>query len=519
MEPHRFTVYDMVKRNGRHFENGIALTFDQERITFGELLRKVQSLSAGFFREGIHQGDRIAILAQNSPSYFLLLCAAAATGTILIPINWRLSKEEIQHILLDSAPKAIFFDGNFKDLVASLRPGCGSLQRFFTFGNPEGDFLPFNKLIVNEPFQEPDLNGNEPYLLLYTAAVQGKPRGAILSQNNVIFCSIQAIGTMGLNSKDTYLTFLPLFHIAGLALAFSVLHAGGKNIILSKFDPKVVARMIDQDRVTIIGSFPPILTQLMEEALNDGVDLTSLKHVVGIEAPDTIKRFQETLHGQFWLAYGQTETMGLTCLFVDPGKAGSAGKPGLLTEIRIGDEYDRETEPEKDGEILVRSPLVFQGYWKQEELTKYTLREGWHHTGDIGRLDHEGSLWFSGRKVEKELIKPGGENVYPAEVEKAILEHPAIERAVVFGVRDLKWGEAIKAVCQLKPGEKLEAQELIEFVARRIARYKKPHQVTFVGTLPLYPDGTPDRARVKAVYGQDPPKESEVSTPSNLKKT
>jgi long-chain acyl-CoA synthetase len=306
------------------------------------------------------------------------------------------------------------------------------------------------------------------------------------------------------------LTFLPLFHLVGLALAFSVLHAGGINIILSKFDPKLVARVIDQDRVTIIGSFPPILTQLMDEALSGGVDLTSLKHVVGIEAPDTIKRFQETFHGQFWLAYGQTETMGLTCLFVDPEKAGSAGKPGLLTQIRIVDEYDREVESGKEGEILVRGPLVFQGYWKQEDLTRYTFREGWHHTGDIGRLDKEGFLWFSGRKVEKELIKPGGENVYPAEVEKAILEHPSIEKAVVFGVPDPKWGEGIKAVCQLKPGENLEVQELIDFVVHRIARYKKPHWVTFVDTLPLCPDGTPDRAKVKALYGSPLQKSTET---------
>jgi len=500
MDPHRFTVYDMVKRNGRHFKDAVALASHQERMTFGEFLKKVQALSAGLFREGIHPGDRLAVLAQNSPSYFLLLCAAAATGSILIPINWRLSKEEIQHILLDSAPKAIFFDAEFKELAASFKTSSESLRKFFNLGNGQGDSIPFTELIVNDPFQEVDLNGNEPYLLLYTAAVQGKPRGAILSQNNVVFCNVQAIGTMGLNSKDTYLTFLPLFHIAGLALAFSVFHAGGKNIILSKFDPKVIAKVIDQDRVTVMGSFPPILSQLMDEALSGGSDLTSLRHVVGIEAPETIRRFQETFRGQFWLAYGQTETMGLTSLFVDPEKPGSAGRPGLLTEIRIVDEYDRELEQEKNGEILVRGPLVFQGYWKQEELTRYTFREGWHHTGDIGRSDQEGSLWFSGRKVEKELIKPGGENVYPAEVEKTILEHPAVEKAVVFGVPDPKWGEAIKAVCQLKPGENLEVQELIDFVAHRIARYKKPHHVTFAEELPLCKDGTPDRARVKDLY-------------------
>jgi long-chain acyl-CoA synthetase len=376
------------------------------------------------------------------------------------------------------------------------------LKKFFNLGDTRGDFVPFTELIVNDPFQEVDLNGNEPYLLLYTAAVQGKPRGAILSQRNVIFCNVQAIGTMGLNSKDTYLTFLPLFHIAGLALAFSVFHGGGKNIILSKFDPKVMAKVIEQDRVTVMGSFPPILSQLMDEALSEGSDLTSMRHVVGIEAPDTIRRFQETFRGQFWLAYGQTETMGLTSLFVDPEKPGSAGKPGLLTEIRIVDEYDRELEQEKNGEILVRGPLVFQGYWKQEELTRHTFRERWHHTGDIGRLDQEGSLWFSGRMVEKELIKPGGENVYPAEVEKSILEHPAVEKAVVIGVPDPKWGEAIKAIVSLKPGQKATEKELIDFCKDSLAGYKKPKSIEFIDVIPKSAYGKILKRELREKYWQ-----------------
>jgi long-chain acyl-CoA synthetase len=155
----------------------------------------------------------------------------------------------------------------------------------------------------------------------------------------------------------------------------------------------------------------------------------------------------------------------------------------------------------KPGEILVRGPLVFEGYWGEEELTKHTLREGWHHTGDIGRLDEEGFLWFVGRKTEKELIKPGGENVYPAEVEKVVLEHPAVSEVSVIGVPDPKFGEGIKAVCVLKPEARLSAQELIDFVAGRIARYKKPNYVEFVDALPRKEDGSIDRVKVKEMHG------------------
>jgi long-chain acyl-CoA synthetase len=155
----------------------------------------------------------------------------------------------------------------------------------------------------------------------------------------------------------------------------------------------------------------------------------------------------------------------------------------------------------KPGEIVIRGPLVFQGYWKQDELTQHVFREGWHHTGDLGRLDEEGYLFFVGRKAEKELIKPGGENVYPVEVEKVILQHPGVQEVSVIGVPDPKFGEGIKAVCVLKPNGKLSEQDLIDFVAERIARYKKPRYVSFVDTLPKREDGSIDREKVKEMYG------------------
>ena len=158
-------------------------------------------------------------------------------------------------------------------------------------------------------------------------------------------------------------------------------------------------------------------------------------------------------------------------------------------------------EAGKVGEILVRGPLVFHGYWGEEDLTKHTFRDQWHHTGDAGRKDDEGYLWFAGRKAEKELIKPGGENVYPVEVEKVVLEHPSVQEVSVIGIPDPKFGEGIKAVCVLKPKAKLTEQELIDFVAGRIARYKKPGYVQFVDSLPKKEDGSIDRVKVKAMYG------------------
>ena len=183
-------------------------------------------------------------------------------------------------------------------------------------------------------------------------------------------------------------------------------------------------------------------------------------------------------------------------------RPGSAGKPTPLSRVALFDDLDNEVPVGTPGEICVRSPVVFLGYWGREEDTAYTFRNGWHHTGDIGRFDEDGYLWYVKRKAEKELIKPGGENVYPAEVEKTILEHPDVAEVSVIGVADKQWGEAIKAICVLEPGKSLEPQELIDFVASKIARYKKPKYVVFASNLPKTGDGAIDREKVKAEHGK-----------------
>ena len=172
-----------------------------------------------------------------------------------------------------------------------------------------------------------------------------------------------------------------------------------------------------------------------------------------------------------------------------------------LAAVRLVVGYNRPVPAGQVGEITMKGPMVFRGYWNLPQDNAYTFRDGWHHTGDLGRFDDDGFLWFAGRKAEKELIKPGGENVYPAEVEKVILQHPCVERTVVFGVPDPKWKEGIKAVCQLVKGHTLDPRDLVDFVGKRIARYKKPQFVEFVTDLPLLEDGSPDRAKVKELYG------------------
>ena len=322
-----------------------------------------------------------------------------------------------------------------------------------------------------------------------------------LSHKNLIVSNAQTMYHLALTPHDVHLLVLPLFHIAGLGTALSVLQSGGTNVVLPGFDVDSVLRHIKDDRISVFGTFPPMLKTLMESAQAVNSDLSSIRHVFGLENPDIIRKFQEMSGSIFWAVYGQSETSGLISFAPYFERPGSAGIPSFMAEVGIVDDYGNMLEADKPGEIVVRGPVVFKGYWNLEEDNAYTFRGGWHHTGDLGYFDADGYLWYSGRSPEKELIKPGGENVYPAEVEKVILEHPVIEGVVVIGVPDPQWGEAIKAICVKRKGESLEESELIEFVAARIARYKKPKHVVFVSNLPTNEDGLIDREKVKEQYG------------------
>jgi long-chain acyl-CoA synthetase len=247
--------------------------------------------------------------------------------------------------------------------------------------------------------------------------------------------------------------------------------------------------------------FAPILGSILEAHKKSGKGIKSLQHVAGLESPAVIEEYQKLTGGTFSCMYGQTETSAIATMGRYSDRPGSAGRTIQLADVRIVDDNDKPLPSGEIGEIAVKGPMVFKGYWNLTEDTAFTFRGGWQHTGDLGRFDGDGFLWYEGRKAEKELIKPGGENVYPAEVEKAILEHPAVEKTVVFGVPDPKWKEGIKAVCQLKSGHTLEPQELIAYVGSRIASFKKPQYVEFVSELPQLEDGSADRVKVKELYG------------------
>ncbi|AOY58339.1 MULTISPECIES: AMP-binding protein [Desulfococcus] len=499
-----FSIYDMYRRNAHLYRDRTAVVSGGLRRDFQTLLRDAEAFAAALADAGVEKGDRVAILAMNDHRFFTLFGAASALGAIVVPLNWRLSDDEIAFILSDAGPRMLISDGNFADRAEALGEKAGGMTTVFWNSTdsrrPDMDQMAADA--VRADFKAPGpVHGDDPFCIIYTAAVDGRPRGAVLSHSNIIYGNLQTSATMGLTAEDAYLNMLPMFHITGLNLSMSVMHVGGKNVVIEKFDEHRSLAETEREQVSVWGSFPPMLTRLTQAADKGERNLSSLRHVMGIDGPDNIRPFEARIGAVFWILYGQTETSGLVTFSPAMERPGAAGRVGLLTKVRIADDADGDVPPGEVGEILVQGPLVFQGFWNQPELTERTFRGGWHHTGDIGCFDEDGFLWFKGRKPEKELIKPGGENVYPAEVEAVVLEHPDIVEASVIGVPDPQFGEGIKAVCVRKPGSVLTAEELIAFVAGRIARYKKPRYVDFVEALPRKKDGGIDREAVKATHG------------------
>ena len=502
---HDFTLYEAARRNGQVFRDRLAFVDNDRRLTFGGFLDGVDRLAVGLRKEGIRRGDRIGVMSRNNLEYLLLYFATSRCGGILVPVNTRLSQEEVKYILNDCQPKLLFVDPSFQPTLDEIALKIGGVKKRFSLGHPQGAFADFQTLLNNDgKMRAVRVRSEDGLILIYTAAVAGRPRGGLLTHANVLASNMQIMVGLSLTCHDIYLGVLPLFHVAGLLISSNMFHAGGANIIMPQFDPQVALELVQRERISVLFEFSPMLQQIVEKMREKEADVSSVRLVIGITYPDCFKEFQAKTGAVFYRVWGQTETSSFITLCNHDQRPGSVGRALPLTDLRIVDDRDQPLDTGQPGEIAVRSPQVFKGYWNMDEETAFAFRKGWHHTGDLGRLDEEGFLFFVGRKQEKELIKTGGENVYPAEVESTILKHPKVKEVSVIGVPDPKWVEGIKAICVLKEGDTVTEKEIIDFVAQRIAPYKKPRMVQFADSLPKTEGGEIDRIKVKAIYGGQP---------------
>ncbi len=501
-----FTLFDIIERNARLYSDRLAFAFAGERLTHAEYAAGVTRLAGGLARAGIEVGDRIAVVSQNNLEFVELYGAVARLGAILVPINWRLSPEEVAYVAGDAAPKVIIADAANQPTLLSARQTLSTVERWYGIGDTAAPFVPYTDLRAageGRTLAAPHGQADADFVIIHTAAVGGRPRGAVLSHANLIAASIQLMHHWSLTPDDVNLGALPLFHVAGLGMLLAAQHGGGATIIMPKFEAGAAVSHIRNEQVTMLAEFPPMLTTLLDVAKDRPGDLASLRVATGLDSPETIARLEkECPPARFWSVFGQTETSGFVTMAPYRDKPGAAGRPTALATVAVLDEQDKPVAVGGVGEIAVRGPTLFRRYWNCEADTAFTFRNDWHHTGDQGAFDAEGYLWYKGHSPAKELIKPGGENVYPAEVEREISAHPAIAEVVVLGVPNPQWGEAIKAVCTCKPGHSATAQQVIDFVGARIARYKRPKYVEFIDVMPKTTAGAIDRAKIKEAHGR-----------------
>lgn len=503
MGAHDFTVYDLIARGASAHGDAPAVIQGDVTLTFRQFRARVDALGAGLAGLGIGPGERIAILAQNDAAYLELYGACARQGIVAYPINWRLTADEVERVLERAAPVMMVVDA-FALPVAGGWPGVKTaITHWYQLGDrPAPGFAALADLYRSGGAPAAAVAAADPFAVISTAAVDVIPRGAVLTHGNVLAADLSAMTCLGIGSGDRYLVALPLFHITALGLSLAHLHAGGACVVVPRFEPDEAVRLIDRHGVTHVSDFPPVLSSLLDAADKAGSRLPSLRAVSGLDAPATIQRLHESTGARFWTGFGQSETSGFVTIQRVVDRPGAAGLPIPACVVKVVDDYDRDVPAGTPGEIVVRGPVVFQGYHGQPDVTAYTLRGGWHHTGDVGRFDADGYLHYVRRKPEKELIKPGGENVYPAEVETVIMQMPGVSGVCVYGAPDARWGEAIQAVVEVAAPEACTAQQVIDFVGARIARFKRPHGVAFTTALPRTPDGAVDRDAVKASWGR-----------------
>jgi acyl-CoA synthetase (AMP-forming)/AMP-acid ligase II len=497
------TLADIFRRNAQLFPDRIGFVCGFERISHRDYLKRAERLAAGLAAQGVKPGDRVAVVARNCPEFADLYGATALIGAIMLPVNWRLNADEVAYVLADGAPVLVIVGPEDQPAIAGMQERLPASAKYFGIGTAAAPFRPFAELTSAGASPPPvEVDPDQGCVIIHTAAVDGRPRGALISQTGLIAASMQLASAWQLDERDVALVAVPLFHVSGLGLMLTAQLSGGSSVIMAKFDPAQCAQTIEAEKATAFAEFAPMLMNLLDKAAETGTSLSSLRVVLGLDTAETIGRFEETYpEARFWAAYGQSETSGPVTLSRWRERPGAAGRPTPLNVVAVVDELDQPVATGQIGEIVVRGPVVFCGYWRCEEDNKVMFRNGWHHTGDLGRFDAEGYLFYAGRSPAKELIKPGGENVYPAEVEKVIREHAAIAEVSVIGVLDPQWGEAVKAVCVCQPGKSVLASDLAEFVASKVARYKRPKHVVFVDALPKTAAGEIDRAAVKRAHG------------------
>lgn len=483
------------------------------RYRYAELNRRANRL-ANLLRTrfGIEKGDRVSVLAHNSIAYIDLLYGVAKIGAILTPLNWRLVSRELAYIVQDCNPSVLVVGPEFIDVARELRAKAAIPHLISLEGaNLEGAVAyeeGLEQAADTEPWRPP-LNAEDPYCILYTSGTTGPPKGAVIPHRQVLWNCINTVASWGLRESDVSPVFTPLFHAGGLfAFLTPLLYLGGRIVLARGFDADESLRAIERERCTVILGVPTLFQMWLSADAFPETDVSHVRWFIsgGASCPTPLMQtWREAKRVVFRQGYGLTE-VGPNCFTMTDedalAKSGSVGKPIFHSAMRIVDGDGRDMPAGEVGELAIKGPHVCSGYWGNPEASAKALRDGWFLTGDMARTDSDGFFYIVGRF--KDMIISGGENIYAAEVEAALLEHPAVAEAALIGEPNDKYGEIGVMVVVLRHGQTANAPELVEFCRGRLARYKVPKRVVFTDALPYSPYGKVQKSALKERFGFSP---------------
>jgi acyl-CoA synthetase (AMP-forming)/AMP-acid ligase II len=505
---------DMVRARAKARGDVIVFEFEGRKTSIAEFDRLTNRVANALKALGVKQRERIAYLGKNSDIYFELLLGAMKANVVMAPVSWRLAAPEIAFIIADCKAPVLFVGPEFVAQVRAIKSQLPELRIVIATEGGAPEWQDYTAWRDAQSTDDPKvaLSGQDVAIQLYTSGTTGKPKGAMLSHANLL----NLVETGGgekpdwneWTEDDVSLVAMPIFHIGGSGWGMLGLYHGAKGVIAREFDPTKVLDFIEHSAITKLFMVPAAMQFVVRQPRARSVDFSRLKYMLYGASPipaALLKECIEVFGCGFVQVYGMTETTGsIVALAPEDHIEGlermrSAGKPLPGVELAILDPNGRQLPPGEVGEIATRSGSNMVGYWNLPEATARTLdRDGWLRTGDAGYIDKDGFLYIHDRI--KDMIISGGENIYPAEVESAICDHPDVAEAAVVGVPDDTWGEAVKAIVAMKPGRKLTATDIINFTRERIAGFKTPKTVDFIEALPRNASGKILRRHLRDPY-------------------
>lgn len=470
----------------------IAMISANGERTYSDLAQDIQKMALLLQHDyHLEKGDRVAILSKNREEYMVTYFAIAHLGLIAVPLNIRLSALELVFQIKDSGAKTIIYEDEQEDLLHEIKTNI-NFESAFSFDQQFTEQINPDQQVI-----KPQQASDDPFIICYTSGTTGRPKGAVLTQDNMYWNAINNQLAIDITSSDKSIILLPLFHIGGIGLfAFPTLLAGGTIIIPEKFEPNNTIRAIEEHRVTIVMGVPAIHDAIRKSKQFKTANFESVRWFYSGGAPCP-KELIDAYISQglpFGQGFGMTETSPTIFMISKEDyrrKAGSIGKPVMFSEIAIVVENGNLVEEGEIGELLIKGPNVMKEYWALPEETAKTLRNGWLYSGDLVRCDKDGFIYVAGRK--KDMIISGGENIYPLEVEQVLKELTQIDEVAVIGISNDKWGEIHVAFISLNSGSTLNFDEIKKYCLTRLGKYKIPKKLIELDTLPKNATGKIDK--------------------------